>query len=572
MMWSFLSHVAWSAVWIFFVVFGNVMESKQMHSMDLVCGEDLLQQQLDGDISSSCNVYSEDGQCCIADEASSSHQNAYKIISVIGGTMASAQLALFANRAIHLVFRRIGGVMFVFHTLVKGTWFVIAFVGTTYVYQYLTYNVFFCHANQAACEHPATEYWVIRHLFYSVLALGVPYLVIQLCRFAALAVVFSLNREKALRAVLDMERMLKLFEADVEGTFSERVVDRYTDVHRFMRTWMKKNDEDIGEDLRRRAKSIMTFLTSSEADTTVSYDRFRKVLCENGITEDAQANEMWNAVVKYDVSYGAEEVPLCITEKGLQDMLYDLFFQRKELIHSIYTDHYAITFLARVSACIIYPATFIAVSRIFGYQNAFGTGVDLFKVYLLSASYLLNGFRENVMFMLSMLTDRPFNLGDVLLIGDDTYKVRRFSLTHVYLDGPNHLSVPIPCFCSENTVNLSKRGITDSLRLSVPSHVSSSDIDRDVIFGIMYDYQEANDRDVCRDSIRCGWVGVESGHKIMQCNWRYKFRIFDRSRLNWARADFRQFIVQRVEKVIGDAHFKLHIAGGGGYNDLNVVH
>lgn len=534
----------------------------------------------------SCNdkdgsvTYSEDGVCCLQD--GDTHQNAYKVLSVAGGTIAAAHMALFVEKAMFLFFAQIGGVLFVFHSLIKGTAFVIWFMGLAYVYQYLTYFVFFCHHNEESCEHPPWEYWVIRNLFYSLLILAAPFLAIQLCRIIALALVFSNSRERTLRDVVELESKLKAFRTDMDCTFSEQVVDKYRDVYKFMRVWMSQNDEDVSDRLEKKATRILKFLNGlSESDPPVhsaTFDTFAKTLRAQGeIVCDARIREVWNALTQYenhciddnndtecpgDASNG--EV---LTSKGLQDFLYELFFRRKELIHSIYTDHYAITFLARFAACFLYPATFIAISRVFGYQNAFGTGVDLFKVYLLAASYLLGGFRDSVMFMLSMLTDRPFNIGDILQIDGDTYKVRRFNVTHFFLDGPHYISVPINRFSSENTINLSKHGITDSIRISVPLNADPSVINRERIFEIMYDYQSKNDRDVSRDSLRCGWAGVEDGYKVMQCNWRYNFRIFDRSRLNWARADFRQYIVQRLEKDVGRAFLDIHIAGGGGYND-----
>jgi len=567
--WSGAGHAVTFAVWCFLIIFGNVMEARQMMSIELDCDDETRE---DGE----CVVYSADSKCCVTD-GGSAHQNAFKVLSVVGGTVAAAHLALFVDKGIYYVFSRVGGVLYVFHRLIKGTGFVLAFVGLAYVYQHLTYFVFFCHHNPQSCAHPPTDHWVISRLFYSLLALSAPYLAVQVGRLTALALVFAYKRERALRDIMKLERDLRVFEVDTDCTFSEQVVDKYRDVQKFMRSWMDRNDEDVSEALEQKATHIVQFFTNHNdgdgepaKNARVSFETFRMALLQQGkgSLDGVHIQGLWNMLVKYDDVYREEGDAPYLSHRGLQDMLYDIFFRRKELIHSIYTDHYAITFLARVAICFLYPATFIAISRIFGYQNAFGTGVDLFKIYVLSASYLLGGFRDNVMFMLSMLTDRPFNIGDVLLLDGETYKVRRFSITHFYLDGPHHVSVPIPRFVSGNTINLSKRGITDSLRIAVPLNASPDKIDRDRMFAIMHDYQKMNERDVSRSSIRCGWAAVEDGHKVMQCNWRYNFRIFDRSRLNWARADFRQYVIQRLEADLGSAYLDVHIAGGGGFNDL----
>jgi hypothetical protein len=259
--------------------------------------------------------------------------------------------------------------------------------------------------------------------------------------------------------------------------------------------------------------------------------------------------------------------PREISTLGIEDALYELFFTRKELISSIYTDYEVLTHLARIVGTLIYPAAFIAVSRIWGYQNAFGFGVDLFKVYMLAASYLINSFRRELSFLISMIVpDRPLNMGDILLIGDQTYKVRHFNITHVILDGPHRTDLPVSYFLENQTINLSKQGITDSVQIFVPLTTPKSLVHRSKVFSIMYAYQDINERDIQRSSIRCGWIDTANGSKILQCNWRYNFRIYDRGRLNWARVDMRQWIVEHLEDDLEEGSMRGLIAGGGGYN------
>jgi len=377
---------------------------------------------------------------------------------------------------------------------------------------------------------------------------------------------------------------------------------------------MNKNDEDVGGDLVNKAVTMMKAMTTATAANTapasddeiksrrLAYAAFRTYFfrvhsergndtdrtssCSSSTTTEAEALRVWRFLVRYEDDVENEDGDdldekecgddvvtrsQCLTCKGLQAMLYDLFFRRKELIHSIYTDHHVVCLLARVAMAVLLPASFIAVSRIFGYRNAFGSGVDLFKTYLLAASYVLTAFKDNVAFILSMLfADRPFNLGDVLQFeGGNTYKVRRVTLSHVYLDGPHHLSAPVSSFSSTSTVNLSKHGITDSLRIAVPLCAKESEINRDKVFAILRSYQAANERDIQKASLRCGWadVSVDGATKVMQCNWRYNFRVFDRSRLNWARTDIRHHIVRCLSEDLAGASFRVHVAGGGGYNN-----
>jgi len=101
-----------------------------------------------------------------------------------------------------------------------------------------------------------------------------------------------------------------------------------------------------------------------------------------------------------------------------------------------------------------------------------------------------------------------------------------------------------------------------------PLSVTEYRVDRDKMYSILYDYQSRNERDVSKSSIRCGWSAASDGNtKMMQCNWRYNFRIYDRSRLNWARADIRHHIISSLDTHLEHGFLKFHIAGGGGMND-----
>lgn len=614
--WTYAAHAALFCVWCFLVVFGSVMEARQRMSLVFVSCDD-------NDSTTACpsdaHLFGVNDECCISpDDGRQTYQNAYNILNIVGGTLASAHIGYFANIGARALFQRIGDVLFLFHKMVDGTLHAVVFIGLAYVYQHLNYFVFFCHHNPITCEHPPRDHWVVQRLFYSLLALGSPYLFTQLCRTIALAFLFAFYRHGVLTTVMSTERLLEVFSDEIEGTFSRRIVRRYRNVRSFVRAWLDKNDDDVSADLERKAARIMQALRRRPEDDTevIDFSRFRERVLQmmhqdgsnrpfgdraadvclrcleegevvgadhqegdekgDGGTEGDRVRRIWIKMTEHDRNREEEkngrvddDTEVRLTEKGVQDMLYDLFFLRKELIHSMHTDHYILTYLASVALFLLYPASFIAIARIFGYHNAFGTGVDLFKTYILGASYMITSVKDDVMFLLSMLTDRPFDIGDILLLNGQTYKVRRFSLTHLYMDGPYYVSVPNKRFSTDTTINLSKQGITDSLQIAFPLSVSDKDVNRDTLYAILHSYQARNDRDVSRSSIRCGWALAPDGNtKVMQCNWRYKFRIYDRSRLNWARADIRDHIISSLDAHLERGFMKYHVAGGGGLNDL----
>lgn len=590
--WIVIGHLSLFAVWVFLVVFGNVEEAAQMRRLRLMCDEP--------SFCAARSAYSADGRCCVE---RGTYQNAYKILSVVGGTLAAAHVAWALQQIVSVLFRFVGGVLYIFNDTVRQTLATTVFVGVAYVYQHLVYYVFFCHLDGEACAHPAREEPIIRRLFYSLLALGTPYLAVQLGRIVSIFLVFVSSRARDVEDVIALEGSLMLFSDEIESTFSDAVVARYRNVRTFLETWMAKNDEDVSGHLQRKARRIFDRVLcdsktsqydddcgdetadnmeevsdgvdnragarrSCRENDAISFARFAKFVEKHrGVGRDEEVRNMWDTLTKHEEKKKKDGGGVMMTREGLEDMLYDLFFRRKELIHSIFTDHNVITYLANVAIVLQAPASFIAVARIWGYQNSFGNGVDLFKTYVLSASYILTSFKDNIAFMVSMITRRPFNVGDVLQLNDNTYKVRRFSLTHLYMDGPHYISVPNTIFSSDVTINLTKQGITDSLQINVPLSTDPRRINRDRIYAIMHAYQAANRRDIDRSSIRCGWSEAADGAtKMMQINWRYKFRIFDRSRLNWARANVRDHIMTSLEPDMREAYFAVNVAGGGGFN------
>lgn len=596
------------------------MESRQRDSIEISCldedgDEDTydmpsLTPSSSGHTCQPSHVFGIYDECCELSTSEPTYNKVFNILNVVGGTLAAAHVACLSYWAFRTYLNRVGGILFLFQKMADGTLFVVIFTGVAFVYQHLAYFVFFCRVNSEMCDHPPREYWVIQRLFFSLLVVASPYLFVQICRTVGLAFMFAVYRHHTLTRVMSIEAMLDIFGNEIDGTFSRKMVKRYRNVRAFVQTWLEKNDEDVSEDLMIKAARIMRNLSpqptadspptdngeeghrrnvSTTPTAAITFPVFHKRLIEienNGLdTNDQESEErirdIWKKITGYEsrepshddadrellrgTQKGTNDDKTELTEDNIRNMLYDLFFIRKELIHAMHTDHYILTFLSRMALFLLYPASFIAVTRIFGYENAFGTGVDLFKTYLLGASYMVTGFKDDVTFLFSMLTDRPFNLGDVLLIDGQTYKVRRFSMTHFYLDGPHHISVPSRHFASGNTVNLSKQGITDSLQIVFPLSVTENHVNRDKMYSILYDYQSRNDRDVSKSSIRCGWSAASDGNtKMMQCNWRYNFRIYDRSRLNWARADIRHHIISSLDAHLEHGFLKYHIAGGGG--------
>ncbi len=89
------------------------------------------------------------------------------------------------------------------------------------------------------------------------------------------------------------------------------------------------------------------------------------------------------------------------------------------MANAIITDKRVIRFLLRYALLTLYPACAIVSAKIFGYADAFGKGIDLFKTYAVIASYIYSHLMTDVQFVILMLSKRPFDLGDVIKFDGD---------------------------------------------------------------------------------------------------------------------------------------------------------
>lgn len=597
---------------LFCIIFGNVGEEMQLQNNNFKC---TTKEENCKDL----NLYNYSNDCCTTKE----YNNVYHILSLIGSILAFGQIYYFTK---HLFYKyislKIFDLSFLFKSYIIHASFITPFLGSMYVYQYLQYNVFFCHSNSWFCENPPSAYPIVHNIYLSFITILAIYLFCQICCIILFFYIFFTKRFTIWKDICSLEKTIFHIKFEMETKDHKIEIAKIRNIKNFVKKWRNIQDDEIEEIMHKRAKNIFynikkniqnncieneqknKFINSNnkstqnvemqtidsknyKENTIISFPSFPSIESENNSSISNDTSHMspilysdFNDKVYKHRSEEQEELWKFLTHDHLYDIVtidsiedayYKLFFLRKEFANCIFTDLVVVSSLFKYLSAALYPAGLIAIARIFGYQNSFGEGVDLFKTYLLGLSFIGTKMIDSINFMLLMITDRPFNIGDILKFENNTFKVDHFDFSHSYLTGPFCLIIPNIDLISGKVVNLTKENITDSLQIYFPINTSDEKANQKTFMKYFEEYMNLYPRDIKHGSIRCGWVGNDQSsgtQKVMQCNWRYNFKIHNRSRLNQTRTRINDFIISKCSNIISEYAMKIHLAGGGAYNDI----
>jgi len=581
-----VAHSLCTASWVFLATFGSVREAQQLSGIDLLCGggnggattdpshpppspsippppvatEPPLGSLASGGGGSntvSCpHPYS--ASCC----ASEPYNIAYNLLNVVGGSLGAAQLSYFLSGLIYRATMAMSCTNFVFlmQAHLRLAVGVPMFVAGAFVYEHLAYTAFFCGHNAAFCAHAPAHLWTLAGVYKSLLAVGTVLVLMHTAYVGLLMWTFVMRRLDTWHRIAATEECL-MVTPEIQAAFESRSIVRRThDIRDFLHRWSARSDDAIIEELPARAACVMRVLAKEGMDedgdhriTRAEFDAFAE---RHSVVE---RDRLWRVLS----SSGAHD---CLTRESIEDLLYELYFDRKHLANAILSDHQVFRLLVLYLSATLYPAVAIVVSKIFGYDNAFGQGIDLFKTYAVIASYIYGTMAEDVKFLLLMVKRRPFNRGDVLELDGQTYDVVSFDASHAELVGSTSNTVRTSKLLDSSTLNLSANGFSDSFDVTVPLNAT---YDQEDLLGAIRRYMKANPREVRHGSVRCGWVGIDADGKRLRVNWRYRFRILDRSRLNMARTRLLNALVMGCNREVTRACFVAQVANGGGLNDAD---
>jgi len=431
-------NVVYAASWITLVVFSSVKDVQQVDddNMRLMCFSSAEEDIEDGYCSSNDEfpfAYSSSPICC----TSMQYNPAYKIVHVIGGTLGTFQLFHFLASFLYILLFRAMNFVFLFESQIRTLLWITPSITVMFVHKYLVYSVMFCSYDASFCEHSSDERDIVNKVFESILTFAVVFFVLQVGFVGLFMWTFETKRRKTWQCITEIEKSLFLEDSVKDLLETQGMLDRTSTWHikEFVEHWTKRNDDDIITELPKKAAQVMSVLRMHmdlNMDHRVSPDEFR-AFCDRAEIGDRRS-ALWDILTMHG-SYGH------ITQDSVEDLLYELFFHRKQLAYAIHTDLTIGTSIWLYMSATLFPGCFIVVSKIFEYKDAFSEGIDLFKTYAVIVSYIYTQLMGNLKFLFLMLKERPFNIGDVLDIEGQTYAVQAFTTTHTTLNGPCMLTI-----------------------------------------------------------------------------------------------------------------------------------
>lgn len=374
---------------------------------------------------------------------------------------------------------------------------------------------------------------------------------------------FFMHHQNRFASIISSERAMTF-----NGTLKQVLEIIDTLEHRalkdFILHWQTKSDSDILSTLPEKKEQVFKVFADhvdANGNHEISYDEF-VVFCH--------ANNVFDANALWDILTHHRQTTKIIDADVIEYMLYHALFQKKQFALAIQTDILLANWIILYIALFTIPLLGIIISSIWGYQGAFEGSINLFQVYILAATFAMNRLASNIRFASYMAMVRPFNMGELLFIDNDVYKVTKLCPTFVLAIGRDTIVLRNSQMLDSVVRNYSRSNVSDSFILEMP--LNTSDYIVSQVYAKMIEYASKNWKEIDQDSIRCGWTTMENQSKVLQCNWRYNFMIYDRSRFNIVKTRFMNEVIRTTIDDVSKSVILLNAAQGSAMNQEVIDH
>jgi hypothetical protein len=335
-----------------------------------------------------------------------------------------------------------------------------------------------------------------------------------------------------------------------EGEESDRFISK-----RFLNKWHLITNAELISNAVIRASKMFHKLVSyadNDCDNRISKDEYDIFTNEHNI-DIVNAEFIWGVIS--DATFKT------ITYQSIHESIVTLDLERRIFAKTIYTDSVVVRWILAYSSVFLYGLGIIIIFNIWGYDQAFGTGVDLFKLYLLAVTYIIGTIKSQLQFLVMMIRSRPFNIGDLILYKSDPCIISSLNSSFAELDGSHKYFVKNVDLLNAGVENLSKSNICDSFTVTVPVNYYQSVQN---ITDIIEKYTGlANEILSCRVT----YCSPDRDCFILSIHWSYRNNMFDRSDYLWTRTRVINNIMHNLSDQIGESWIQYSAAQGGAYND-----
>jgi hypothetical protein len=400
--------------------------------------------------------------------------------------------------------------------------------------------------------------------------------------------IYALKRGADIAQCAELERLFgPVLLADEAGAEAADGDVSCRDVPRFCRYWTSSSssNEQLRESVTDRSGCIFAGVSAVgdlDGDGTVSRDEFDRAFAGVLMGGPSDLDRVWGAL-----SLNGPR----LTREGVEAALYRLVFERRRLAFLLVTDKQVVKWVMRYIAGVAYGACGVVAMTLLGGYDSFGSGVDLFKVYLVIATYALGSMSDSVGFLASMIVHRPFNLGDVLLldgaqvngaaspynanIGADIYQVSRITPSFASMTGGTFpLQVPNRDIVSRPVRNLSTAPMNDSVRIQIPSTADCRQVE-ELVAGALKEYAQLNpcvmDARGLDHERNMVWGEITTNSRFLQVNWSLIPPAYDPGFTRQLMVSARNHITRLIWNSLRASSLVSLAAIGGAFNDRVVL-
>ena len=424
-------------------------------------------------------------------------------------------------------------------------WMSIVFFTTSFVYQYLVFYNFIIED-----DHELKN--VIEKIFKSCAIIIACYILIQTSAIILYIYIFVSYRITPWNEIRMYENTLTVDHQLKDGfdALCNDSIDKYN-TRQFMTYWMNKTEEEILEGIPQRADQIYQLLAKhldTNHDGKITRDEFHKFAHYHNIID---SQPLWLLLSERDYIYTFR----------IKEILYKLSFARRRFAFQIYTDYLLIEWVTIYCAGILISGALVFITEIIGYKGAFSIGIDLFKLYIMTVTYMMTFLSSKLQFISLMIMNRPFNIGDLLQYEGQPFIVTRIDPDYIGLKGSTSMTISTAVMLSKPIMNMTYSPVIDSVTLTLPHTFSDCFLK---IQDLLERYAVSSNE---IESIRCGWINIDTFGKLLNCSWTYSVNIHDRKRYLWMKTRVLNHIIINLSDELAQKTFALKAAQGGAYND-----
>ena len=367
---------------------------------------------------------------------------------------------------------------------------------------------------------------------------------------------FVTRRLQKWKEIATFSYMFK-FSEDLSNDF-EVLINRTNYLSTFINSWLNRNTNEMKDTCKRNSHSAYMHMITrlNRTEGPINYSECRYILLEMGCKE-SDLHQIWKLL----------SVDTIIDENTIYLNLWRIYRERRLFAAMNYTDTIVVRWLVIFGSMFLYGLGVVFIIDIFDYEQAFGSGIDVFKIYLLAATYLVGMFKEQIHFMILMVYTRPYNVHDILEYDSNIWEVVDIKLSETVLQGPHFLTVPNTLLLANGIKNFTRGVVKDSYTISVPYSFHNAE---ERVTAIMTEYLSENNDNISGFRIDCNRLSPEC--VTIQINWQYTYEIYSISSRNAIRKSIYDYIYRTLEKELEKLWLEFLIVNGGGYNNYASKH